>query len=90
MVFFSIYHKCPYNHYTQVLDMATIRYKKRGNKFYVYEMHHYWDKELKKPRQKTKYLGVFDTDDGDYSKPGRGSSSPKLEKEIIDCGDVWQ
>ena len=70
--------------------MATIRYKKRGNKFYVYEMHHYWDKELKKPRQKTKYLGVFDTDDGDYSKPGRGSSSPKLEKEIIDCGDVWQ
>ena len=71
----------------QVLDMATIRYKKRGNKFYAYEIHQYWDKELKKPRQKTKYLGVSNTDGGDYSKPGRGSSHPKLEKEILDCGD---
>ena len=38
--------------------MATIRYKKRGNKWYVYELNQYWDKELKKPRQRTKYLGV--------------------------------
>ena len=67
--------------------MATIRYKKRGNKFYVYEIHQYWDKELKKPRQKTKYLGVSNTDGGNYSKPGRGSSSLKLEKGIVDCGD---
>lgn len=28
--------------------MATIRYKKRGNKWYVYELNQYWDKELKK------------------------------------------
>jgi len=67
--------------------MATVRYKKRGNKFYVYEIHQYWDKELKKPRQKTKYLGVSNTDGGDYTKPGRGASTQKLEKEILDCGD---
>ena len=67
--------------------MSTIRYKKRGNKFYAYEIHQYWDKELKKPRQKTKYLGVSDTEGGSYSKPGRGSSAAELEKEILDSGD---
>lgn len=67
--------------------MATIRYKKRGNKFYAYEIHQYWDKELKKPRQRTKYLGVSDTDGGSYSKPGRGSAAFVLEKEILDAGD---
>lgn len=67
--------------------MATIRYKKRGNKFYVYEIHNYWDKDLKKPRQKTKYLGVSDTSDGPYSKPGKRPQMAKLEKEILDSGD---
>lgn len=38
--------------------MATIRYKQGGNKWYVYEMHAYWDKKLRKPHQKTRYLGV--------------------------------
>jgi hypothetical protein len=67
--------------------MATLRYKKRGNKWYVYELYQYWDKELKKPRQKSIYLGVADVLNGSYSKPGRRVSAPALEKEILDCGD---
>lgn len=46
--------------------MATIRYKQRGNRWYVYELNQYWDKELKKPRQLTKYLGVADSNGGPY------------------------
>lgn len=68
--------------------MATVRYKKRGNKWYVYEVHQYWDKELKKPRQKSTYLGVADSLNGAYSKPGR-KVSPVPEKEILDCGDTY-
>ena len=72
--------------------MATLRYQKRGNKYYVYEVHQYWDKELKKPRQKTKYLGMADEDKGPYSKPGRrgiGDSPALSENEILDCGDSY-
>ena len=72
--------------------MATLRYQKRGNKYYVYEVHQYWDKELKKPRQKTKYLGMADEDKGPYSKPGRqgiGDSPALFENEILDCGDSY-
>lgn len=66
--------------------MATLRYKKRGNKWYVYELHQYWDKELKKPRQKSKYLGVAECDNGPYNKPGNRMVA-KMEKEILDAGD---
>jgi transposase len=68
--------------------MATLRYKKRGNKWYVYELHQYWDKELKKPRQRTKYLGVAQEKNGSYTKPGRGVA-PLIETEILDCGDSY-
>lgn len=68
--------------------MTTMRYKKRGNKWYVYELHQYWDKELKKPRQRTKYLGVAAEKNGPYSKPGRRTSDP-VEQEILDCGDTY-
>ena len=38
--------------------MGFIRYKQFGNKEYAYEITAYWDPKLKKPRQKSKYLGV--------------------------------
>ena len=69
--------------------MATVRYKKRGNKWYVYDVHQYWDKELKKPRQKSTYLGVAEEKNGTYSKPGRRTTAPAQEKEILDCGDSY-
>ncbi len=69
--------------------MSTIRYKKRGNKFYVYEITQYWDKELKKPRQTTKYLGNAETKDGEYKKADIRIATPKLEKAILDFGDSF-
>ena len=69
--------------------MSTIRYKKRGNKFYVYEVTQYWDKLLKKPRQLSKYLGNSDTNGGVYSKTGRRESVPKIERAILDFGDSY-
>ncbi len=68
--------------------MTTIRYKKRGNKWYVYELNQYWDKDLKKPRQRSKYLGVSDTEGGSYSKIGI-SLKPRLENAILDYGDSF-
>lgn len=68
--------------------MTTLRYKKRYNKWYVYEVAQYWDKELKKPRQRTKYLGVSDGKDAPYSKPGKRTVSV-IEKAILDCGDSY-
>jgi transposase len=66
--------------------MATLRYKQRGSRWYVYEVHQYWDKDLKKPRQRSKYLGVAEENGGPYTKPGK-KSSILIEKEILDCGN---
>jgi transposase len=68
--------------------MTTIRYKQRGNKLYAYELEQYWDKELKKPRQRSKYLGVAQEKGGTYSKT-RKITTPKIEKEILDYGDSF-
>jgi transposase len=70
------------------MKMATLRYKQRGSRWYVYEVHQYWDKELKKPRQRSKYLGVAEEDGGPYSKPGKKTATA-IEKEILDCGDSY-
>lgn len=70
--------------------MSTIRYQKRYNKWYVYEVVQYWDKKLKKPRQRTKYLGVSSKNGGDYSKPGKMLSTATItEKAILDYGDSY-
>jgi transposase len=70
--------------------MARIRYKKRGNKWYVYEITYYWDKELKKGRQTSKYLGNSDTEGGEYAKTGKQIfCKPKVEKAIVDFGDSF-
>lgn len=67
--------------------MSTIRYQKRGNKFYVYEVTQYWDKELKKPRQTTKYLEHAETEGGEYKKTDKRAATLKLGKAILDFGD---
>ena len=79
--------------------MATIRYIKRYNKWYVYEVKQYWDKELKKPRQKTKYLGVAKEKDGEYSKPNKNTDAAtqlavakttvSSNNAIVDFGDSY-
>lgn len=72
------------------LNMSTIRYQKRYNKWYVYEITQYWDKELKKPRQRSKYLGVANENGGDYRKPGKRVSTVSIsEKAILDYGDSY-
>ena len=68
--------------------MSFIRYKKRGNKFYVYEVTAFWDKETKKPKQESKYLGVSDVESGEYNKPGK-VTSVRIEKKIVDFGDSF-
>lgn len=69
--------------------MSTIRYQKRGDKYYAYEVTQYWDKALKKPRQKTKYLGSADKLGGEYKKTGRALAAPRPEKAILDFGDSF-
>jgi hypothetical protein len=70
--------------------MASIRYKKRGNKWYVYEITYYWDKELKRGRQTSQYLGNSDTEGGEYAKTGKQIlPRPKTEKAIVDFGDSF-
>lgn len=65
----------------KVVIMSFIRYKKRDGKRYAYEITAYWDKELKKPRQKAVYLGVVD-DNGQVQKTS-------IEKLQLDFGDSF-
>lgn len=66
--------------------MSFIRYKKIGNKEYAYEVTSYWDPERKKPRQKTKYLGVVVDKE---KKIFRKKRKERKEKLILDFGDVY-
>jgi transposase len=66
--------------------MSFIRYKKFGNKEYAYEVTSYWDPEKKKPRQKTKYLGVVVDKE---NKIFRKKRKERKEKLILDFGDVY-
>ncbi len=66
--------------------MSFIRYKKFGNQEYAYEVTSFWDAEKKKPRQKTKYLGVVvDKEKGIIEKRNK----QRNEKLILDFGDVY-
>lgn len=62
--------------------MSYIRHKTRGSKTYAYEITAYYDKKLKRQRQKTKYLGVV-TESGIERK--RINSVPR---SVFDYGDV--
>lgn len=67
--------------------MSFIRYKKFGRKEYAYEVIAYWDPVLKKPRQKSKYLGVV----VDKKKKVfiRREKKQRDEKLILDFGDAY-
>lgn len=62
-----------------------IRYKKFGKQEYAYEVKSIWDSKSKKPKQKTKYLGVV----VDKKKKifERRLQLKKPEKLILDFGD---
>ncbi|KKL09068.1 hypothetical protein LCGC14_2569570, partial [marine sediment metagenome] len=68
--------------------MAFIRYKQRGEKWYAYEIIAYWDSISKKPKQKSKYLGVAKSKGGKISKPGK-QLIMTTEKSIVDFGDTY-
>ena len=65
--------------------MSFIRYKTFGKKRYAYEITSYWDPELKKPRQKSVYLGVLDELTGEVKKLERA----RTESGIVDFGDGY-
>lgn len=67
--------------------MTFVRYKKRGDKWYAYEVTAFWDPSSKKPKQKTKYLGVSESTGGEI-KSGKKAAKP-LEKSIVDFGDSY-
>ena len=68
--------------------MSFIRYKKRWNKWYVYEVTSFWNKATKKAIQTSRYLGVSDSNKGTYSKPGKRFIL-KREKQVLDFGDSY-
>jgi transposase len=65
--------------------MTFIRYKKFGNKEYAYEVTAYWDPNKKKPRQKSRYLGIVI----DKKKKLFRKIAKIREKLILDFGDVF-
>lgn len=67
--------------------MSFVRCKKFGNKEYAYEVTAYWDPVKKKPRQKSRYLGVvINKEKGVYK---RKQVEQKTEKLILDFGDTY-
>ena len=60
-----------------------IRYK--GNGKYAYETHNKWNKEKKKYETIWKYLGVVDSETGEYQK----KRDRKKEKLILNYGDSF-
>ncbi|MEO0190706.1 MAG: transposase [candidate division WOR-3 bacterium] len=67
--------------------MSFIRYKKFGRQEYAYEVVSVWDKALKKPRQKTKYLGIVIDKRKKIFKKGKAKDGK--EKLILDFGDTY-
>lgn len=67
--------------------MAFIRYKQRGQKWYAYEVSNVWDKERKKYKQHSLYLGVAEEKGGAYQKVEK--SKTQKEKAILDYGDSY-
>lgn len=68
--------------------MSFVRYKKRGNKWYAYEITAFWDPSSKRPKQKTKYLGIADSKGGQITKSKEKNLNPP-EKSILDFGNSY-
>lgn len=68
--------------------LSFIRYKEFGKKEYAYEVISYWDKSIKKPRQKTRYLGiVVDKGKNIFEKPLK--EKIRKEEQILDFGNSF-
>lgn len=67
--------------------MTYIRYQKFGKQEYAYEITAYWDKKTKKPKQKSRYLGVV----VDKKKKvfERRAQRKDAERLILDYGDSF-
>lgn len=66
--------------------MVFVRYKKTKQAKYAYEVEAYWDPKLKKPRQRTRYLGkVVDEKKGKIEKV---LYAKHRERQILDLGDI--
>lgn len=68
--------------------MTFVRYKKRNDKWYAYEVTAFWDATSKKPKQKTKYLGVANSKGGEIIKCEK-TPAVVFEKSIVDFGDSY-
>ncbi|MCZ7361774.1 MAG: transposase, partial [Candidatus Methanoperedens sp.] len=68
--------------------MSFIRYKKFGNIEYAYEITAYWDREQKKSRQDTKYLGIVVDKEAKIFKK-KEKKQFEEEKLILDFGDTY-
>lgn len=67
--------------------MTFIRYKKFGKKEYAYEVTEFWDKKIKRSRQKSRYLGmVIDKKNKIFEKK---KINVLQEKLILDFGDSY-
>ena len=67
--------------------MTFIRYKLKGKKEYAYEITEYWDKNLGRSRQKSRYLGVvIDKNKKIFEKK---KINILTEKIILDFGDSY-
>jgi hypothetical protein len=58
--------------------------KTQGKNHYVYHSTTYWDKELKKPRKTSKYLGKLDPDKGLIKS---GERQPSNIRNITEYGN---
>lgn len=68
--------------------MSFVRYKQRGEKWYAYEVTNIWDKELKKYKQTSVYLGISPQKGGEVRKV-QTHKDQSSEKEILDYGDTF-
>lgn len=67
--------------------MAFIRHKTLNGKQYAYEITSCWDPEAKKTYQKSKYLGIVDSNTNEIA---RFVKKPKdQERLILDCGNGY-
>jgi transposase len=68
------------------MNMSFIRFKKFGNQEYAYEIETIWDKKNKKPKQKSKYLGIVVDKEKKLFERRRSRVKKNL---ILDFGDTY-
>lgn len=69
--------------------MSFIQHKKIKNKTYAYEVTSYWDKDLKKARKHSKYLGPVHQETKEITPFIKKNKEKEIEKLILDFGDGY-